>query len=164
MAVDQEVLEQAKALVAGRIAPIRKQGSVYAFDYTQYYAREMGEGLIKQLVWFEGSVDPAVLPQVKRQTMELEKELGRVEEGKVRRRANIDPGLVSIESLALASTKYCGHRLCIAPQLYAEVTLLFQKGRYRPLEWTYPDFRTEEAQAFLLEIRAWLLQLRGAAP
>ena len=164
MAIDQGVLESAKALMAERIAPIRKEGPVYAFDYTQYYEREMGEGLIKQLVWFDKIVDPAVLPQVKQQTIELEKELGLQKGGEIRRRANLDPGLVSIEGLVLASTKYSGHRICIGPGLYAEVTLLFQKGGYRPLEWTYPDFRTEEAQAFLQEIRAWLLRLRDAAP
>jgi hypothetical protein len=82
----------------------------------------------------------------------------------VRRRANIDPGLVTIESLVLASTKYSGHRICIGPGLYAETTLLFQKGQYRPLEWTYQDYRTEAAQAFLLAIRAWLLRLRDAGP
>jgi hypothetical protein len=98
--------------------------------------------------------------------MELERTLGREEEGQVRRRANLDPGLVTIESLVLASTKYSGHRICIGPGLYAETTLLFQKGEYRPLEWTYQDFRTREAQDFLLEIRAWLLprRVRGGAP
>ncbi|MBI2502669.1 MAG: DUF4416 family protein [Candidatus Latescibacteria bacterium] len=166
MAPDEQVLGQAREALAERIAPIRKVGPVYAFDYSTYYEKEMGAGLLKQLVWFEGLVDPAVLVQVKHQTMELEKELGRREGGEVRRRANLDPGLVTIESLVLASTKYSGHRACIGPGLYAEVTLLFQQGQYRPLEWTYRDFRTEQAQAFLLEVRAWLLprRVRGGAP
>ena len=74
------------------------------------------------------------------------------------RRANIDPGLLSIESLVLATTKYAGHRVCIAPQLYAEVTLLYQRGRYRPLEWTYPDYQGDAVQRFLLDVRPWLLE------
>jgi len=160
MAPDEQVLVQAGELLAARVAPLRAVGPVYAFDYSSYYEREMGFGLLKQLVCFEGLVDPAVLVEVKRRMMELERELGREEEGRVRRRANIDPGLVTIESLVLATTKYSGHRICIGPGLYAETTLLFQKGRYQPLEWTYQDYRTELAQAFLLEIRAWLLPRR----
>jgi hypothetical protein len=164
MAADEALLSQVREVLEGHIAPIRDVGSVYLFDYSAYYEREMGAGLVKQLVCFEGSVDPAVLAQVKGRTMELERELGREEGGAVRRRANIDPGLVTIESLVLASTKYSGHRICIGPGLYAETTLLFQKGQYRPLEWTYQDYRTEAAQAFLLAIRAWLLRLRDAGP
>lgn len=166
MAPDEEVLGQARERMAEVIAPIHRLGPVYPFDYSTYYEKEMGAGLLKQLVWFEGLVDPAVLVQVKRQTMELERALGWEEGGKVRRRANLDPGLVTIESLVLASTKYSGHRVCIGPALYAETTLLFQRGEYRPLEWTYQDFRTEAAQDFLLEIRAWLLsrQVSSARP
>jgi hypothetical protein len=160
MATDEQVLAQAGELLAERIAPIRAAGPVYDFDYSTYYEKEMGAGLVKQLVCFEGLVDPAVLAQVKRQTMELEKGLGREEGGQVRRRANIDPGLVAVESLVLATTKYSGHRICIGPGLYAEVTLLFQKGQYQPLEWTYQDYRTRAAQDFLLEVRAWLLPRR----
>ena len=166
MAPDEMVLGQVRGLLAERIAPIRALGPAYPFAFSTYYEKEMGPGLLKQLLCFEGLVDPAVLPQVKGQLMALERELGREEGGQVRRRVNLDPGLVTIESLVLASTKYSGHRVGIGPGLYAEVTLLFQKGQYRPLEWTYQDFRTEEAQAFLLEIRAWLLpqRLRGGAP
>lgn len=166
MAPDEVLLVQARERMAESIAPIHQLGPVYAFEYSSYYEKEMGAGLLKQLVWFEGLVDPAVLPQVKGRMMELERMMGFEEGGQVRRRANLDPGLVTIESLVLASTKYSGHRICIGPGLYAETTLLFQKGQYRPLEWTYQDFRTEAAQAFLLEIRAWLLprRVRGGAP
>lgn len=160
MAPDEAVLARARERLGDAIAPIHQLGPVYAFAYSSYYEKEMGAGLLKQLVWFEGLVDPAVLVQVKRQTMELERELGREEGGQVRRRANLDPGLVTIESLVLASTKYSGHRICIGPGLYAETTLLFQRGEYRPLEWTYQDFRTRQAQDFLLQVRAWLLPRR----
>ena len=40
--------------------------------------------------------------------------------------------------------------------LYAELTLLYQRGRYQPLEWTYPDYRDEPVRDFLLDIRSWL--------
>ncbi len=129
---------------------------IYDFDFTSYYEAEMGAGLRKQLVCFEQQIDPAELAAVKAQTMALERAMSR---GQCRR-ANIDPGLLSIESLVLATTKCAGHRICIAPQLYAEVTLLYQRGRYRPLEWTYPDYRSDAVQGFLLAMRSWLLRVR----
>jgi hypothetical protein len=93
--------------------------------------------------------------------MELERQMGQEKEGEIHRRANIDPGLVSIESLVLATTKYSGHRICIGPSLFAEVTLLYQKGMYRPMEWTYPDYRSREVQDFLQEVRAHLMAKRS---
>ena len=133
----------------------------YDFDFTSYYEAEMGAGLRKQLVCFAERIDPAELAACKRQTIKLEKALGRATGGTLRRRANIDPGLLSIESLVLATTKCAGHRVCIAPQLYAEVTLLYQRGCYQPLEWTYPDYRSDAVQHFLLDMRSWLLRVRG---
>ncbi len=128
----------------------------YDFDFTSYYEAEMGAGLHKQLVCFKQRIDPAELAAVKAQTMALERTMS---QGQCRR-ANIDPGLLSIESLVLATTKCAGHRICIAPQLYAEVTLLYQRGRYRPLEWTYPDYQGDAMQRFLLDMRSWLLRVR----
>ena len=86
--------------------------------------------------------------------------MARATEDTLQRRANIDPGLLSIESLVLATSKYSGHRICIAPQLYAELTLLYQKGRYQPFAWTYLDYQSETLQDFLLESRTWLMATR----
>ena len=161
MARDQHLLERARDQLEKQLGPIHQQGPIYNFDYTTYYAAEMGANLIKQLIWFSPLVDPAVLPEAKQQTMEIERKLGEKKGEKLLRRVNIDPGLVSIESLVLASTKYSGHRICIAPSLYAETTLLFRRGRYRPCEWTYLDYQTDTVQDFLQTIRTYLLQKRG---
>ena len=160
MADAETTLAEAKDALSSRIGPIRWESPVYSFDYSAYYEPEMGADLIKQLICFEDLVDPAILPQVKQRTMDLEKEMGKCEAGELLRRANIDPGLISIESLVLATTKYSGHRICIAPGLYAEITLLYQKGRYAPQQWTYADYRSKEVQQFLLEIRSDLMQRR----
>ena len=155
--------DSADTFADAKIGLIKCFGSLHAasepydFDFTSYYEAEMGAGLSKQLVCFAERIDPAELATVKAQTMALERAMSR---GQCRR-ANIDPGLLSIESLVLATTKCAGHRVCIAPQLYAEVTLLYQRGRYRPLEWTYPDYQSDAVQDFLLDVRPWLLAVRG---
>ena len=157
MADAETNLVRARNALVEQLGPLYCQSAVYPFAFTSYYEAEMVTGLIKQLLCFDERVDPAELPRIKHWTMELEKKMGREEQERLLRRVNVDPGLVSIESLVLATTKYSGHRICIAPRLYAEVTLLYQKGRYAPLQWTYQDYQTEGVQQFLLEIRAWLM-------
>lgn len=161
LADSAEMLIDAKIRLAQCFGPLYASSEIYDFDFTAYYEAEMGAGLCKQLVCFAERIDPAELAACKGQTIELEKVLGKATGGTWCRRANIDPGLLSIESLVLATTKYAGHRVCIARRLYAEVTLLYQRGRYRPLEWTYPDYRSDAVQRFLLDMRSWLLRMRG---
>jgi hypothetical protein len=160
LADSEQTLARAVERLAECFGPFRAASRTYPFDFSTYYEGEMGSGLLKQLVCFEERVDPSALAAAKQQTIALERAMGRAEGQMVRRRANIDPGLLSIESLVLATTKYSGHRICIAPQLYAELTLLYQKGKYRPLEWTYPDYREDAMQRFLLEMRTWLMAER----
>lgn len=157
---DAAALDQARQRLAERLGLLDVHTPVFPFDYSAYYAREMGEGLLKQVVAFRDRVDPAGLARVKRATMGLEGELGRGQGGECRRRANLDPGLLTTDSLVLATTKYAGHRICIAPDLFAEVTLLFERGAYRPLPWTYPDYRRDDVQELLQAVRGALLSER----
>ena len=154
----RQILDEASERLASCFGPVRRRSETYNFDYTTYYEPEMDRGLIKQILWFEQSVAPEQLGTVKLQTMAIERELADTTAGKIRRRANIDPGLVTVQSLVLATTKYSGHRNCIAPGLFAEVTMLFQRDGCRPFDWTYPDYRSDPVQRFLLEIRQDLLE------
>jgi hypothetical protein len=74
-----------------------------------------------------------------------------------KRRVNLDPGLLSLYNLVLASTKSFAHRIYLRDGIYAEVTLLYQAGKFSPLAWTYPDYQTDVCQEFLLRCRKELL-------
>jgi len=166
MAPNAAELDRASQYLAKRLGPIRDCGPAYAFDFTTYYEAEMGSGLVKQLMWFDRLVGAEELSWIKRATMVVERDLAtRGKEG-LQRRANIDPGLVSADSLVLATTKYAGHRICIARGLFAEVTLRYEKGQYARLPWTYADYCTEATQAFLQTIRQHLRgrQAGGSTP
>ena len=160
LADSEQTLADSRQRLVERFGPLRSTSEVYAFDFTSYYQGEMGPGLQKQLVCFAERVDPSELAATKAQTIELERAMGAIAGGILHRCANIDPGLLSVEGLVLATTKYSGHRICIAPMLYAELTLLYQRGCYQPLEWTYPDYRGEVVQRFLLAARDWLMKTR----
>lgn len=154
------LLDGAAADLEKEIGPVGRRGPVYRFDYTTYYEEEMGGELCKQVLAFADLVPPHHLAELKRRAMEIERRLALEDGGGLRRRANIDPGLLSESSLVLATAKYGRHRIAVAPGLYAEVTLLFERGRYRPQPWTYADYRSGEMQAFLMGLRRDLLERR----
>jgi hypothetical protein len=119
------------------------------FTYTDYYDKEMGPGIQRLFVSFRRLVDPSLIAEIKLQTNRIEE---RFLEGDARK-VNIDPGLLSLSRFILVTTKESAHRIPLAGGIYAEVTLLYHKGSFRPLEWTYPDYRSEEYLRILNEIR-----------
>ncbi len=110
---------------------------ILPFDYTNYYAAEMGQSLVRRFVAFDRLIRPEELPAVKLETNALE---GRLSEGGARR-VNIDPGYVAKQHFILATGKGFSHRPYIGQGIYADLTLVYRKETYRPLEWTYPDYR-----------------------
>lgn len=128
------------------------------FDYTHYYDEEMGTPITRTFVSFSRLVDPSCLAAVKTRTNALE---DRFRDGAARR-VNLDPGLLALSRFTLATTKENAHRVPLSHGIYVEVTLLFAKGTFHPLEWTYPDFRSPAYLHALNEIRArYKAQLHG---
>jgi len=119
------------------------------FEFTNYYNPEMGKGIKKWFISFENLIDPSLLYDIKIRTNRIEKifSIG----GK--RKMNLDPGMMSRNRFILATTKNNGHRVPLRQGIYAEVTLLFVNRKFQALPWTYADFRSEEYQHILLEIR-----------
>jgi hypothetical protein len=130
------LLDEARAALIERWGPADFVSEVLPFEHTDYYAGEMGAGLLRQIVAFAGLIDPAALPDIKIATNELERRW--LEAG--RRRVNLDPGYLTLAKLVLATTKDHGHRIYLRDGIYAEVTLRFRDGHFQPWEWTYPDY------------------------
>jgi hypothetical protein len=120
------------------------------FEYTGYYDREMGPSLSRKFVTFEQEVDQEALPGLKWEAKRVEESYLNARGG---RRVNIDPGFLLPERLMLATTKPFAHRPYLAKGIYADVTLIYRKKSYRPLEWTYPDYGTPETLGILNRLR-----------
>ena len=149
LAAGPAALEAARAALAGRLGAIDFQSELLPFDHTDYYAAELGTGLVRQVVTFAPLALPSDLPAVKLTTNEIEQAMA--EDG--RRTVNIDPGYVSLAKLVLATTKDHAHRLYLGLGIYGEVTLAYQGGRFRPWPWTYPDYAGEQYCSLFGEIR-----------
>jgi hypothetical protein len=119
------------------------------FDRTKYYAREMGWPLHRRFISFSQLVPADHLVETKLKTNEVEQQHIREE----KRMVNIDPGYISPERLILATGKNYVHRVYLKKGIYADLTLLFQRGSFGPLKWTYPDYAAPEIIAFFNEIR-----------
>lgn len=127
-----------------------------AFGFTDYYTPELGRDLKRRFVAFRRLIAPDALPSAKNQTNRIEQRYAQ----QARRQVNIDPGYVSGEHMILATTKAYAHRPYLRDGIYADLTLIYRKGSYRPLEWTYPDYRQPELVEMFNGIRnTYLSQL-----
>jgi hypothetical protein len=151
---DRNLLVQAQVALSEKFGAAGLRSAEIPFNFTNYYEREMGPGLIRQWVGFLEPVEPEQLSDFKVKSGLIEKRF-RTPTGQ--RRVNLDPGLLSLHNFVLASTKDYAHRVYLRDGIYAEVTLLFQSGKFAPLPWTYPDYQTEACFGFLLQCRRELL-------
>jgi len=121
----------------------------FPFDYTEYYKAEMGGPLYRRMLVFRELIDQDRLPWIKYFTNRLEAKLT----AQGRRTINIDPGYLLLERFVLATGKNYTHRIHVGRGIYADLTLMYQKGEYQPLPWTYPDYAADEMRAFLALVR-----------
>ena len=140
---------EAEMIMSKKFGSIDYESPILKFDYTDYYAPEMGSPLTRRLAAFEELIKPEKLPVMKNICVSVEADLATGG----RRAVNIDPGILSADSFVLASTKKSPHRICLAPGRYAEVTLLFHHGVYHALPWTYPDYAGPQIQEILVNMR-----------
>ncbi len=149
LSTDAAMRDDAKARLEELYGPSRYAAESLPFHYTSYYDEEMGGDIWRDFLFFDTLIDPSRIAEVKIATNELE-ERYRVDGG---RRVNLDPGLLSLGKLILASTKDNAQRIPLSRGIYGEITLIYKKKRFQPLPWTYPDYRSEEYQNILRKMR-----------
>jgi hypothetical protein len=135
--------------VEARFGPVGLRSAERAFSHSSYYDREMGASPDRCYVCLATPWDPGELADAKVATNELE---GRWAEGG-RRKVNLDPGTLNLVQVVLASGKPAAHRVYVGRGIYAEIEYTSEKGTFRPLPWTYPDYGEPSTVAFFNELR-----------
>lgn len=148
-----EALEWVAGQSAAAWGSIADRSEAFSFHETTYYESTMGSGLLKQFLVFERLVPPEQLADLKLQTNAWEAQYARAAGHPEPRPLNLDPGYLTAAKLVLASTKDHSHRIYLGHGIYAEVTLYYRGGRWQPREWTYPDYRRDDFQAFFSRVR-----------
>lgn len=159
MAPNERVMDQGRLLLGHEFGDLDLESERFPFSFSTYYQEEMGEDLIKQFVSFKTLVDPGTLASIKHITNEMEQGMQRPD-GAPGRGINLDPGYINGAQLVLATTKNYSHRLYLDRGIYGELTLMFSKGCFHPLPWTYPDYKTDLAYAFFTSVRQLFLRQR----
>jgi hypothetical protein len=132
------------------------------FNFTDYYGPEMGRGLSRRVTSFRPLISPGQLLGVKLGTNSMEGKYLNPQGG---RKVNIDPGYLAASKFILATGKdYC-HRIYLGDGIFGDLTLIFQKGGFSPLPWTYPDYASQPLIGLLNLLRKrylWQVKKEGA--
>jgi hypothetical protein len=145
----EELIHEAISTMTDLFGPVDWMSPPLFFDRTRYYAREMGWPLHRRFITFQELIPPTDLISVKLETNKIE---GEYLDGE-NRLLNVDPGYISAERLILATGKNYIHRVYLGRGIFADLTLIFKKGTFIPLEWTYRDYSDPEMIETLNQIR-----------
>ena len=136
LASRQELLPEVLSTLAPHFGRADVVGDWYPFSHSAYYEPEMGPHLARCFVAFEDLRPAEDAVNFKRWTMDAEDRFRT--EG--HRTVNIDPGYLDANKVVLISGKHGGHKIALAPGLFADLLLWYNKG-WVALPWAFPDFR-----------------------
>ena len=157
--VEVKIIDNLVTELASRFGQIDLVSPWMRFNYTTYYEPEMGSPLFRRMFTFKPLISQGDLPALKFATNQIEVHYSHQD----RRRVNIDPGYMLRERFVLASGKNFSHRIYIGEGIYADLTLIYQKGSFKTLPWTYPDYSDDGMLKFLEQVRnKYILDVKGS--
>ena len=140
-----------------KFGPVDMVSAWFPFDFTTYYESEMGAPLFRRILVFETLIEQSALAEIKLITNDLELEYSKDS----KRMVNLDPGYMLRERFVLATGKNYSHRIYIGKCIYADLTLIYTKGQFQTLPWTYPDYAEQNMLAYLERVRKkYLIDLK----
>ena len=145
---DPHVIE----ILEGAWGPLRYKGKLFAFDQTDYYAPEMGEGLYRGVVSFEKCIPAETIALEKSRSNALE--LTTQDSGHPgARHVNIDIGYMDLDKVVLPSYKRGPFKLYAGEGVWLDMLLTYSKGLFHPTSWAFEDFKRNPYQHDLQLIR-----------
>ena len=158
LSADAEAEAAALALVEEAFGEIAVRSPAHPFPWTEYYRDEVGDSPVRRYLAFRRLLPREELPDRKLETIALEAKLA----AGGKRTVNVDAGCLTQGQLFLASTKDQKQRVYAGRGIYVEPTLYFQDGAWRAFPWSYPDYSSPTALAWLEESRRLLRSLLRA--
>jgi Domain of unknown function (DUF4416) len=146
---DEAIFIKAKEKLRKKFGKLDFESAGIDFNYTDYYAAEMGKGLKRKFISFSRLIPIQDLYRVKLYANRLETKFLTAKS----RQVNIDPGYIDLAKLVLATTKDYAHRIFLRKGIFAEITLSFRGNSFVANEWTYPDYRSKEYIDIFNQIR-----------
>jgi len=128
---------------------IELQSERLEFCFSDYYNEEMGTGLLRKFISFKKLINRDKIVDIKLYSNDLEEKYS----VRGKRTVNLDPGYLSAEHLVLSTGKGFAHRPYLGKGVYADLTLIFQDTKFKSLDWTYPDYRSDQIQSYFYKLR-----------
>ncbi|SNR79742.1 protein of unknown function [Humidesulfovibrio mexicanus] len=139
------------AELAERFGPVDYRSGLMPFDHTDYYGDELGRPLLRRLLGFVRLAPLDGLKAMKLAAVAMEQARLRADGT---RTVNVDPGILTLERLVLASGKNFTHRVYQGGGVWADLTLIYNKREgWVTLPWTFPDYATEDMKRRLTALR-----------
>ncbi|HEX42921.1 MAG TPA: DUF4416 family protein [Phycisphaerales bacterium] len=161
LAANRQCLDEAVEAAGRRFGAVDLRSEEWPFDSTEYYRKQIGPRILRQFISIDDLIDPGLLGAIKLMTNALERRLAVQAALPLPRPVNLDPGCIEPSKLVLATTKNYSHRIYIGRRIWAEVTLVYDKG-WKAMPYTYPDYRQECYFEFFDQVRERLAaQLKG---
>lgn len=120
--------------------PIRYKGKLFAFDQTNYYEPEMGEGLYRGVVSFEKTIPAETIAVEKARSNALEIEFSKSPD-ELHRKVNVDIGYMDLDKVVLPSYKRGPFKLYAGEGVWLDMLLTYAKGKFNPTAWAFEDFK-----------------------
>ncbi len=158
LASNHHCLHTAADSLSDKFGKVDLSSEVWPFTQTDYYKEQTGPRILRQFVSIKRLIEPGLLAKIKRRTNKLEQKLAKKLALPLTRPVNLDPGIIEPSKLVLATTKNFSHRIYIGKKMYAEVTLIFDKGSWRPQAYTFPDYKQQCYFDFFDKVRTQLLE------
>jgi hypothetical protein len=153
----EKIKRKSLLILENNFGKIDLLSSIVPFNFSNYYISEMGVDLKRFWVSFEKLVFASNLAETKISTNYVENSFLT----KNKRLINIDPGYVTLANVTLATTKDFSHRIYLSNGIYGEVTMIYKKGKFIKLPWSYADYLSDPATEFFSRVRQNLIkQLR----
>jgi hypothetical protein len=153
LACDEHAMTISRGVLLDAYGEADLVSEIWPFDMTEYYVNEAGPNMVRQFMAFENLIDPGRLAAIKHETNRMEQDLAKQLDTSYPRPVNFDPGVIEPSKLVLASTKNFAHRIYIGDRMYAEVTLVYNKGKWETFPFTFPDFKSGRYNGFLNNVR-----------
>ncbi|MCF6237998.1 MAG: DUF4416 family protein [Candidatus Marinimicrobia bacterium] len=146
---NRDILKQAETSCRSEIGEVDARSEAFPFTTTRYYDGEMGRPIFRRFISFETLMSPGELARLKVLCNRIEEGL-RVEGS---RKVNLDVGYLDFHKMILASAKYNGQKIYLDQGIYADLTLIFENGKFQSVDNTFPDFRSGQYDEVFLGFR-----------
>ncbi|MDX9856468.1 MAG: DUF4416 family protein [candidate division Zixibacteria bacterium] len=127
------------------------------------HTEEMGDPLSRRFFSFHRMVDREKLVDLKRACYKIEAAFADHVGEHLFRAVNVDPGIMSSEKVVMASSHEYNYRLYLGRGVFAQIELIYARGRYVGLPWTNPDFCHPESLEFFARVRNAFDMVRDTA-